>query len=92
VRRRGIARRILAELETLARAMGYTRLQLETGTLQPEAMRLYERNGYERIPPFGHYADDPRTVCYGKQIARCASPRRAVKTPAHTNAVRETHR
>jgi GNAT superfamily N-acetyltransferase len=68
-RRQGVAQRILAELEELARDMGYTRLHLETGTLQPEAMRLYERFGYKRVPPFGRYVDDPRTVCYGKQIA-----------------------
>ena len=68
-RRRGVARRILVELETLARGMGYARLHLETGTLQPDAMCLYERSGYERIALFGSYADDPRTVCYGKQIA-----------------------
>jgi hypothetical protein len=29
---------------------------LETGTYQPEARRLYEHYGFQRIPPFGDYA------------------------------------
>jgi putative acetyltransferase len=68
-RRLGIARRILAELETQARSLGYTRLHLETGTLQPEAIRLYEQAGYERIVCFGNYAQDPLSVCFGKSLS-----------------------
>lgn len=67
-RGRRIAGRILAELERQAREMGFTTLRLETGTPQPEAIRLYEREGYHRIPSFGKYADDPRTVCFEKKL------------------------
>ena len=35
---------------------------LETGFLQPEALALYERHGYERCGPFGDYVDDPNSV------------------------------
>lgn len=49
-RRRGLARRVLAELERLAAAAGYTRIYLETGNRQPEAMALYRTHGYTALP------------------------------------------
>ena len=45
-RRRGLARRVLAELETRARDLGYPRLYLTTGPRQPEAAGLYRSTGY----------------------------------------------
>ncbi|MDT0169592.1 GNAT family N-acetyltransferase [Pseudarthrobacter sp. BRE9] len=46
-RRRGLGRLVLAELEALAAARGYTRLYLTTGPRQPEAKHLYLNTGYE---------------------------------------------
>jgi GNAT superfamily N-acetyltransferase len=40
-RRRGLARRVLAELEQRATSRGYTRMYLTTGPRQPEAKALY---------------------------------------------------
>ena len=51
-RRQGVAQAILAEIERLALEFGYTSLQLQTGPLQPEAVKLYERVGYYPIPRF----------------------------------------
>lgn len=45
-RGRGLAGRVLAELEDEARRLGYTRVYLTTGPRQPEAVRLYLKNGY----------------------------------------------
>lgn len=70
VRRRGVSRALLARLEAEAAALGYRRLQLETGLRQPEAIRLYETAGYLRIPTFGQYADDELSVCFGKDLGR----------------------
>jgi GNAT superfamily N-acetyltransferase len=67
-RRRGIARRILAELERSAVDFGYRAIRLETGILQPEAQRLYESCGYKRITAFGHYVGNPTSVCYEKVL------------------------
>ncbi|KGN40000.1 GNAT family N-acetyltransferase [Knoellia aerolata] len=67
-RGRGVARRVLAHLEDSARAEGVERLVLETGTMQPDAMGLYEAAGYERVVPFGHYARSPFVRCYGKVL------------------------
>jgi GNAT superfamily N-acetyltransferase len=45
-RRRGLARRVLTELEARARQLGYPRLYLTTGPRQPEAAALYRTAGY----------------------------------------------
>ena len=45
-RRRGLARRVLAELESRAAARGYTRMYLTTGPRQPEARDLYLTAGW----------------------------------------------
>jgi GNAT superfamily N-acetyltransferase len=67
-RGRGFSRVVLARLEELAREMGAVRVVLETGLRQPEAMRLYETSGYERIASFGHYKCAPESVSYGKTL------------------------
>ncbi|MFA5884486.1 MAG: GNAT family N-acetyltransferase [Acidimicrobiia bacterium] len=68
-RRRGVSRIVLRALEDRARAIGYTRLVLETGTKQPEAIALYESEGYTRIAGYGYYRDAPDSRCYGKDLA-----------------------
>jgi GNAT superfamily N-acetyltransferase len=45
-RRRGLARRVLTELEARAAARGYTRMYLTTGPRQPEAKALYLAAGW----------------------------------------------
>ncbi|MEU6236014.1 GNAT family N-acetyltransferase [Kitasatospora sp. NPDC047058] len=56
-RRRGLARRVLAELEQAAAAVGYRRILLTTGPRQPEAKSLYLAAGYS--PLFDLTADPP---------------------------------
>ena len=53
-RGRGVAMAVLRALEESARAAGRKRVILETGYLQPEAIALYQKAGYVRIPDFGH--------------------------------------
>lgn len=67
-RGRGLSRVVLARLEDVARELGADRVVLETGSKQPEAMRLYETSGYERIEGFGHYRCEPLSVSYGKTL------------------------
>ena len=64
----GLSRQVLARLEDIARSMGAREVVLETGLRQPEAMALYESSGYQRIPPFGHYACSEMSVSYGKAL------------------------
>ncbi len=68
-RGRGVAAAILTALENWARTRSYERVQLETGERQPIAIRLYERFGYSRIPSYGHHAEDPLAICFGKSVA-----------------------
>lgn len=65
----GVSTAVLSALEGEARSRGWSRLVLETGDQQPDAMRLYEREGYTRIPNFGYYADSPLSICYEKSLA-----------------------
>ncbi|MBK8464622.1 MAG: GNAT family N-acetyltransferase [Chloracidobacterium sp.] len=67
-RGKGIATKVLLELEDWARELSFSRCVLETGLKQPEAIRLYEKNGYERIPNYGQYLDVGNSVCFGKDI------------------------
>jgi GNAT superfamily N-acetyltransferase len=67
-RRKGIARALLKGVEEHARAFGYTRLILETGTQQPEAIALYESHGYEPIDPYGHYKSSPLSRCFAREL------------------------
>ncbi|MDW9249663.1 GNAT family N-acetyltransferase [Burkholderia cepacia] len=46
VRRQGVARRVVAELESRALRQGYRRVYLTTGFRQPEASALYAGTGY----------------------------------------------
>ena len=67
-RRRGFSRIVLNGLEKHARSLGWSRLLLETGDRQPEAVGLYESAGYRRIPTFGHYADSDLSLCFAKDL------------------------
>jgi GNAT superfamily N-acetyltransferase len=67
-RRRGHARRLLAALEDAARAQGDTRVVLETGMAQPEAIALYASAGYLPIEGFGHYKDAPLSRSFAKDL------------------------
>jgi putative acetyltransferase len=67
-RGKGIATKVLLELENWARELSFTRCVLETGLKQPEAIRLYEKNGYQPIPNYGQYIDMGNSVCFGKDI------------------------
>ncbi|WP_061961425.1 GNAT family N-acetyltransferase [Demequina flava] len=59
----GLAKALMRAAEDDGRRLGATRLVLETGLKQPEAIGLYEHLGYHRIVPYGDYADHPDTVC-----------------------------
>ena len=64
----GVSTAILATLEEAARARGWQRLVLETGSEQPDAMRFYEREGYAPIPNYGHYVGSDLSRCYEKLL------------------------
>jgi GNAT superfamily N-acetyltransferase len=67
-RNAGVASALLAALENSAREAGMKRMILETGLAQPEAMALYEKLGYSRIPNYGYYRDSADCVSYGRDL------------------------
>jgi len=68
VRSRGVARRVMDALFDAARAAGYARVVLETGTLQPHAIALYRSAGFRSMPCYGRYASDPYSVCFEREM------------------------
>lgn len=64
----GVATIIVNELEKWAAELGYFNLILETGIRQPEAIRLYSKNGYVSMPNYGQYAGVASSVCFSKQL------------------------
>jgi GNAT superfamily N-acetyltransferase len=64
----GLARKVLAELEASAAAAGRTRMVLETGLRQPEAIALYKSSGYVSMPKFGIYRHDELSLCLAKKL------------------------
>ncbi len=64
----GLGRLMLNHLADYSRQQGITILRLETGIHQTEAIGLYERFGFQRIPPFGNYREDPLSICYEMRL------------------------
>jgi GNAT superfamily N-acetyltransferase len=70
-RGRGLGRRMMADLESLARARGAERLILQTGDRQPGAVTLYEGMGYQPIEIYEPYvAAFPFSLCFEKHLSR----------------------
>lgn len=68
-RKQGAGSLALRELEGWAFDLGYGRCVLETGIKQPEAIALYTRCGYERIPNYGQYHGVDSSVCFEKRMS-----------------------
>jgi putative acetyltransferase len=68
-RRKGIAASVLSELEKWAGELSYSRLILETGINQPEAIALYKKNGYTSISNYGQYEEVETSICFEKFLS-----------------------
>lgn len=69
-RGKGIAAKILAELETWAAELGYFRCVLETGKRQVQAVALYNKCGYHIIPNYGQYIGMDNSLCFEKKLKK----------------------
>ena len=67
-RGKGIATKVLNELEKWASELAYQKCILETGKRQPDAIWLYQKNGYKMIPNYGKYVEMENSVCFEKDI------------------------
>lgn len=64
----GVSVALLRAVEEAARALGAGRIILQTGDRQPDAVRLYERAGYTRIPIFPPYEGLTFSTCMEKVL------------------------
>ena len=63
-----IAGKILNELEQWTKELGLKKCILETGINQNEALILYKKSGFLRIPNYGQYADIQNSFCFEKVL------------------------
>ena len=70
LRGKGIASTVLKELEKWAAELSYSLCILETGIKQPEAIALYTKNSYHRIPNYGQYEGVLDSVCFEKVLTK----------------------
>jgi GNAT superfamily N-acetyltransferase len=68
-RSKGIATKVLIDLESWTKELGFSKCILETGLKQPEAIHLYKKNGYSVITNYGQYAGVANSVCMEKVLA-----------------------
>lgn len=67
-RGKGIASRILSELESWAKEQGFTSYILETSPKLTNAVALYKKTGYHLIPNFGQYIGVENSICMKKEM------------------------
>ncbi|WP_199118442.1 GNAT family N-acetyltransferase [Pedobacter sp. ASV28] len=65
-RGKGIASRLLKELEKWAKELGYKKCLLETGKRQEDAVALYRKNDYQHISNYGQYVGIENSICFQK--------------------------
>ena len=68
MRGKGIASKILTELESWAREENYKICILETGQKYPEAIALYKKNGFDIIENYGQYKNIVDSICFQKTL------------------------
>lgn len=68
--RKGVARQVLAHIIEEAKRRGYTRVSLETGSMEAfePARRLYAGFGFQYCGPFADYTEDPNSVFMTKEL------------------------
>jgi putative acetyltransferase len=67
-RGQGLGKHLVEHLSRHAADRGITVIRLETGVRQVEAIGMYTEMGFEPIPPFGSYRDDPVSLCMEKRL------------------------
>jgi GNAT superfamily N-acetyltransferase len=69
-RGKGVATRVLNELQNWSKELGYEKCILETGKRQPEAIALYLKNCFVIIPNYGKYVGIENSVCFEKVLTK----------------------
>jgi putative acetyltransferase len=68
--RKGVASRLMQHILEEARRRSYTRLSLETGSMEAfaPARSLYARFGFKPCGPFANYVEDPYSVFMTREV------------------------
>jgi GNAT superfamily N-acetyltransferase len=69
-RGKGVGVAILKELENWAIEIGFNAMVLETGTLQPAAIQLYKKKGYQIIPNYKPIIGNELSICMRKILTK----------------------
>lgn len=69
-RGKNVAVTMLDELECWAEAIGFNRCILETGIFMSDAVRLYEKCGFQRISNYGQYSEVEDSICFEKFLLK----------------------
>ena len=67
-RGKGFATEVISELQKWGAEMSYKKCVLETGTRQPDAVALYQKNGFSLIANYGQYNGIENSLCFGKEL------------------------
>lgn len=67
-RGRGYATIVLDALEGWSKELGAHCCRLETGKRMPDAVALYQRNGYQIVPNYGQYIGVENSLCFEKRL------------------------
>ena len=67
-RSKKIASAIIRRLESEVENNNLDCVRLETGIHQPEAIALFEKNGYAMCNPFGNYTENPFSIFMEKRL------------------------
>ena len=68
--RKGVASRLLQHMIDEAKRRNYSRLSLETGSMDAfePARRLYAKFGFKNCEPFANYVEDPNSVFMTREL------------------------
>ncbi|WP_166386173.1 GNAT family N-acetyltransferase [Polaribacter sp. 11A2H] len=67
-RGKGVAQKVVQELETWAKELGYKKCVLETGERQVEAVKFYTKCNYKKILNYGQYKGMENSICFEKAL------------------------
>jgi GNAT superfamily N-acetyltransferase len=68
MRGKGVAVKVLNDLENWASELGYKKCVLETGDKMLEAIGLYKKSGYKIIKNYGQYENVKSSICFEKEL------------------------
>lgn len=67
-RKKGLGSAIVKELENWAAELNFKKAVLETSRDLKNAISVYEKSGFNRIPNYGQYIGVEQSVCYEKAL------------------------